>query len=71
MNVRASAREINDLDGPGTVNDYVAQNWFRRLKEFETSLKDKAKTWRTSVGEDEGLLEMIEHTQSFIHCWRN
>ena len=28
VSARAVAKEINDVKGPGTVNKYVAQNWF-------------------------------------------
>ncbi len=28
QNTRPVAKEINDVKGPGTVNKYVAQNWF-------------------------------------------
>ena len=34
---------INDMEGPGTVNKYVVQNWFKRFKDGNTSLEDKSK----------------------------
>ncbi len=48
------------MKSPGTINKYVEQNWFRHFKEGDTSLKDKPKSERPSVVEDEALLEMVE-----------
>ena len=37
---KAAAKEINDVEGPGYVNEHVAQNWFRCFKEGDTGLED-------------------------------
>ena len=42
----------------------VAQNWFRIFNGGDTSLKDKLKSGRSSVLEDEALLEMVEKQPS-------
>ena len=47
-----TAKEINDMEGSGTVNEHVAQNEFRRLKEeFSPALK-------TNQGQGELLSKM-------------
>ena len=38
---RAVAKEINEGEGAGTVNELVGQNCFRHFKEGDTSLVDK------------------------------
>ena len=63
---RAAKKEINIVKSPGTVNERVARNWFEHLKERNTNLKDKPKSGRHSVVEDEGLLEMCAHQPSII-----
>ncbi|XP_052824371.1 histone-lysine N-methyltransferase SETMAR-like [Octopus bimaculoides] len=64
LNVRAATKEIDDMEGSGTVNKRVAQNWFRRFKDGDTSLEDKPSSGRPSVVEDEILLEMFEQQLS-------
>lgn len=61
LRTRAVSKEINNGEIPGNVNELVAQNWFRHLKECDTSLKDKPRSGRSSVIENEHLLEMLEH----------
>ena len=59
QSARAAAKEMNDVEVPGTVNECAVQNWFRRFKEGDTNLEDKSKSERPSVVEDEALLEMV------------
>lgn len=42
----AAAKEINDVESPGTVNEYVAQNWFTHSKEGDVNLNDNSKLRR-------------------------
>ena len=37
VSARAVTKDINDMEGQGTVNKCVAQNWFRHFKEDDTS----------------------------------
>ncbi|XP_052824578.1 histone-lysine N-methyltransferase SETMAR-like isoform X2 [Octopus bimaculoides] len=60
LSAKAAAEEINDVEGPGTVDEHMAQKWFRRFKECNISLKDKPRSGRPSVVGDETLLEVIE-----------
>lgn len=60
LSARAAATEINDVERTGTVNELVAQNWFKDLKEDDTRLKDKPTSGRQSVAENEILPEMVE-----------
>ena len=46
---REAAKEISEMKGPGTINEYMAQNWFRRFKEVDTTLEDKPKSQKPSV----------------------
>ena len=68
LSEKAVAKEINDVEGTGTVNEYVVQNWFRCFKEGDTSHKDKPRSGRPSVVEDEDLLEMVEQQPSTSTC---
>ena len=54
------AKEMNDEEGPGTVNERVTQNWFRRFKKGDTSLEDKPRSGRYPIVEDVALLEMVD-----------
>ena len=38
---KAAVKEINDMEGPGTVNEHEVQNWFRYFNASDTSLKYK------------------------------
>lgn len=58
----------NDVEGPGTISEHAAQDWFRRFKEGDTSFEDKPKLETRSVVEDETLLEMAN---SQAHCQQN
>ena len=58
------AKEINDVEGPVTVNEHVTQNWFRCFKEDDTNLEDKPGSKNPSIVEDETLLEMTEQQLS-------
>ena len=40
---REAVKEINDVEGPGTVNERVVQNWFRRFNEGDGKLEEKPK----------------------------
>ncbi|CAI9724390.1 Hypothetical predicted protein [Octopus vulgaris] len=60
LSAKVAAEEINDVEGPGTVDEHMAQKWFRRFKECNISLKDKPRSGRPSVVEDETLLEVVE-----------
>ena len=61
---RAAAKEINNVEIPGTVNKYVAQNLFKCFK--DTSLENKPRSGRLFIIEDEALLEMIEQQLSTL-----
>lgn len=39
---KAAAKEINNVECLGTLNERVKQNWFRYFKEIDTSLKDRS-----------------------------
>ena len=65
---RKAGKEIDDAEDPGTVNTFVAQNWFRCLKEGDTSFKDKPKSKRPSFVEDDALLEMVKQQPSTSIC---
>ena len=58
------AKKINAVEGPGTVNECVAQNWFRHFKEADTSFEDNPRSGRPSIEGDEALLEMIRKQPS-------
>ena len=45
-----------------------AQNWFRHFKEGDTILQNKPRSKRSSVVEDEILLEMVEQQPSTTTC---
>ena len=72
ISVSTAAKEINDVEGPGTVNECIAQNDFRRFKESDISLEDKIWSGRPSVAEDKALqcLNKIQE-QALAHCWQN
>ena len=76
------ANKVNNMEGPGTVNEHMAHNWFRRFKEGNSSPKDKPRLKRLSVGVVEALFEMVEqqppgtstlhthtHTYTYIHTY--
>ena len=46
---RAAAKEINDVQDPPAVNEHMIQNWFRRLKEDDTSFKENPRSGRPSA----------------------
>ena len=60
---KLEAKGINDVENPGTANELVEQNCFRRFKEGDTNLKDKPRSGH-SVFEDEALFEMTEQQPS-------
>ena len=62
-------KKFNGMEGSGTINEHMAQNWFRHFKEDDTSLEDKPRPGKRSVVEDEALLEMVEnsHTLALVH----
>ena len=60
LSVKAAAKEINNVEGPGTIHECVAQNRFWLLKEGNTRDKNKPTSVKTSVIEDEPLLEITE-----------
>ena len=62
----AATKEINNMEGPLTVNKCVAQNWFRHFHEGDTSFEDNPRSERTSIEEDETLFEMVEQQLSTI-----
>lgn len=64
LNARAAAKEINDVEGTGSVNERTAQNWFKRFKEGDTTLQEKPRSGRPSVVDNEVLLEAIQHQPS-------
>lgn len=64
----AAAKEINDVEGSGTINVYVTKNWFRHFKIGDTSLEHKPRSGSPSVVVDESLLEMVEHKPSTSTC---
>ena len=66
----AVVKEINYVEGPGTVNNCVAQKWFRCFKEVDTSLKDKPRTGKTSVVKDRPSLKWLNNiqAQALVHC---
>lgn len=47
-----TAKEINEVEYIGTVNECVAQNWFGSFEEDHTSLKDKQGLRKTVVEEE-------------------
>ncbi|XP_014790045.1 uncharacterized protein LOC106883528 [Octopus bimaculoides] len=51
------------MDGPGTVNEHMTENLFRRF-----SLEDKPRSRRPFVVEDEVLLEMVDQLPSASTC---
>lgn len=57
LSARAVAKEINDVKGPGTV------------KEGDTSLKDQARSGRSSVLEDEALVGKHKHAYIVGRTW--
>ena len=57
LSVRAATKEIENVAGPGTVIERVAQNLFRCFKESDTNLKDKPSSGKSSVVENEALLD--------------
>ena len=65
LSSRAVTKKINNVEGPGNVNEQMADNCFRRFKESDTSFKDIPRSGRPFVVEDEALLEIV------IHCWQN
>ena len=44
MSRKTAAKEMNNVEGSGTVSKHMAQNRFRRFKEGDTSLEDKSKS---------------------------
>ena len=67
LSVRTMAKEIN-IEGPETVNIYVAQNSSRYFKEGDTSLKDKLRPGRPSIVKSETLLEIVEQQSHTSTC---
>ncbi|XP_014783721.1 histone-lysine N-methyltransferase SETMAR-like [Octopus bimaculoides] len=56
----AAAKEIHDTEDPGAVDKRTVQNWLRCFKKGGTSLEDRQNSGRSSVVEDEALIEMVE-----------
>ena len=56
----AAAREICQVEGPGTVSTRAAQKWFKRFKEGRTSLEDDARSGRPQEVDSEALREAVE-----------
>ena len=50
LNAKAVSKKINNVEGPGTVNKSVAQNWCRHFKEGETLLQRQTKVRETCCG---------------------
>ena len=60
MTLIAPAKEINDADGPGTVNESMIEEGFKGFQKDDTNPKDKARPGIPSVLEDKVLLEIVE-----------
>ena len=61
---KGSGKRKNDVKCQVTV----VQNWFSRFKESNTSLKNKTRSGRSSVVEDEASLEIAEYQPSTSTC---
>ncbi|XP_054706992.1 uncharacterized protein LOC129216802 [Uloborus diversus] len=57
LSAGAAAKEINDVEVPGSVNERTAQHWFKRFKEGDTTFEEKPR----SVVDDEVFSEGKEH----------
>lgn len=68
LSTREEAKRINDVGNSGTVNKRVVKNWFRHFKKGDISPKDKPRSRRPSVVEDESLLEMVGQQPSTSTC---
>ena len=55
-----TARDINDAFGPGTTNGRVAQQWFKKFRNGDESLKDEDGCGRTTAVNNEHLKALIE-----------
>ena len=64
LSTKAGTKEINDVESPGNINEYVTQNRFRYFMESNTSLEDKQRSGRHFVEEDEAWLKIVEQQPS-------
>ena len=64
LSARTTAKENNNVEGSGTVNEHMALNWFKHFKEGNSSLKNKPRLMKLFVVEDRASLEMAEQQPS-------
>uniref|UniRef100_A0A914EDA0 Mos1 transposase HTH domain-containing protein n=1 Tax=Acrobeloides nanus TaxID=290746 RepID=A0A914EDA0_9BILA len=64
MIVAATFREINQFFGEGTIGQNTVENWFRRFKSGDISLKDKEGRDCSSDFDDQALLAAMEEDES-------
>ena len=55
-----TARDINDAFAPGTTNERVAQQWFKKFRNGEQSLKDEDDHSQPTAVDNEHLKALIE-----------
>ena len=59
LRARIEVKEMNNDEGPGTVNGRIAQNWFRSIKEAYTSLENKSRS--------RGMLWKMKHCLKWLN----
>lgn len=64
LGAKAAAKEINIVEGQGTISVTTAKEWFRRFKNGDTSLNDKLRSGRPSIMDNEALRNLVEEQPS-------
>ena len=67
QSARAAVKEMNNVEGSGTIKERLKQNWFRRFKEGDISLENNSMSGRPFIVEDEALFEMVEQQSNVLY----
>ncbi len=71
MSAKAVAKEFNDEEDSGIVNERVTQNWFRHFKESDISLKDNPRSRRPFIVKMSAFLNWLNNNQAQIDGQQN
>ena len=60
LKAASAAQEICDVEGEDTVSTHMAQRWFKRFSEGNTSVEDQPRSGRPTTIDDEALRLKVE-----------
>ena len=64
LNATSAAKEIRDVEGEDVVDAQMAQRWFKRFSDGNTSLEDQPRSGRPTAIDDEALRLAVEQEPS-------